>query len=316
MPIPQLTAVICFANEGDEVEQTVRGIRDTSGDNVDILLINDASDDGRDYESVADRFGCRYFLNSDRIGPAHCRQKGVRWAKTENVILLDAHMRFYAKDWHQSVNAAIAEDPNALYCTRSRPLAGGGIYEGGPIGHGASVTRREETFGASLKSKWNIRSLGESGTSYIPCLLGGNYAMQRDFMEHIGSYRGLHRYGCEEPLISIKAWLAGGSCKLINDIEIGHIYRGSEGAPWTEGNKFQHFNKLATARILMEDNEFNLYSTLVNSLSNAGNVRNVYESRKMLVMQARKQFQASRKLPLSYFWDLNAAFLRGETIAP
>lgn len=314
MPDPQLTAVICFANEGDEVEATVRGIRDTCGDKVDILLIDDASTDGRDYESVADAFTCRYLKNDEQIGPAHSRQKGIRWAKTENVILLDAHMRFYANDWHQQVNDAIAEEPTALYCTRSKPLKVGGEPSGAPTGLGASVTGLEETFSDSLKSKWNIRPLGDVGTAYIPCVLGGNYAMRRDYIEKIGGYRGLHRYGCEEPLISIKSWLAGGSCKLINDIEIGHIYRDSRGAPWTDSNRYQHFNKLTTARILMEDAEFEAYSKQVSSLPNAQAVRDVFNSRQMFVQQAKAQFEAVRRHPLAYFWDLNTAFLHGETL--
>jgi glycosyltransferase involved in cell wall biosynthesis len=41
----KLTVVMPFLNEGDEVEHTVQNIRQTAGDNVDILLINDASPD-------------------------------------------------------------------------------------------------------------------------------------------------------------------------------------------------------------------------------------------------------------------------------
>lgn len=316
MPAPHLTAVICFANEGSEVEATVAGIRDTCADNVDILLIDDASSDGEDYEQVAHRFGCRYFRNAEQIGPAHSRQKGIRWAKTDNVILLDAHMRFYEANWHKTINDAIAADPLALYCTRSRPLKRGGIYAGAPVGLGASVTRLEQTFEASLKSRWNIRALDKGDAPFIPCVLGGNYAMRRTFIDHIGGYRGLHRYGCEEPLISIKAWLAGGSCRLINGVEIGHIYRDASGAPWTDSNKFQHFNKLATARILMEDTEYDCYLQQAGALPNAKAVRDVFNSRQALVMQAREQFQKVRAHPLASFWELNAAFLKGEALTP
>ena len=219
MSDPKLTAAICFANEGDEVEHTVRGLRETCGDDIHILLINDASNDGRDYETVADKYECRYLLNESQIGPAHSRHKGLQWSKTENVIFLDAHMRFYGEGWHDIVNDIIADDPNALYCTRSIPLKKGGLPSESPVGLGASI-KMEEGFGKWLEADWNVTQRGDADTSYIPCALGGCYAVRRDFMLSFGGYQGLHRYGGEEPLISIKAWLSGGSCKVINTAEI------------------------------------------------------------------------------------------------
>ncbi|MCJ9428450.1 glycosyltransferase [Kordiimonas marina] len=323
MPTPALTAAICFANEGDEVERTVRGIRETAGHEVDILLINDASDDDVDYETVAHSYGCRYMLNEARVGPAHSRHKGARWARTENVLFLDAHVRFYASDWHRIINDTIAADPKALYCALSRPLRPAtadrdAVETGAPLGRGASVKLLEATFTESLKPEWNQRPLGDTGTAYVPCVLGGCYAMRRDFLMKIGGYRGLHRYGGEEPLISIKAWLAGGSCQLINEVEIGHIYRDSRGAPWVDHIKYQHFNKLATARILMGDKAFAAYWALLATLptAEAEATRKVYESRRSFTAQAHRDFEAIRRHPIDYFYALNDAFLKGEAIKP
>lgn len=315
MTDPQLTAVICFANEGDEVELTVAGIRDTCGEEVEILLINDASDDGRDYETVADRYGCRYFVNEAQIGPAHSRHKGLTWAKTDNVILLDAHMRFYADDWHKAINETIERDPYALYCTRSRPLRPGGERSPAEIGLGASIKMDEPLFQDWLKADWNIKPRGEGPTMYVPCVLGGCYAFRRDFMLSFAGYRGLHRYGGEEPLISIKAWLVGGSCQLINDVEIGHIYRAGKPAPWRDTIKYFHFNKLVTARVLMDDSGFAIALEKLEALPEAPDVRDVYKSREALVNTARRDFLKVQQRPLDDFLALNAAFRRGEDIA-
>ena len=46
----RLTVVMPFLNEGEEVGRTVRSIRETAGDSVDILVLNDDSDDGYDYD--------------------------------------------------------------------------------------------------------------------------------------------------------------------------------------------------------------------------------------------------------------------------
>lgn len=315
MSDPKLTAAICFANEGDEVENTVRGLRETCGDDIHILLINDASDDGHDYETVADRYGCRYFLNEARIGPAHSRHKGLRWAKTDNVIFLDAHMRFYGQNWHKAVNDIIEQDPNALYCTRSKPLKQGGEPSGAPTGIGASI-KMEDGFENWLAADWNIHPRGEADTSYVPCVLGGCYAVRRDFMLSFGGYQGLHRYGGEEPLISIKAWLAGGSCKVINSVDIGHIYRGGEGAPWVDTIRYFHFNKLATARIVMDDGNFADARTRMETVGHPGNVHAVYNSRRAFVEKARSVFMKVQQRPYDYFLALNSAFRNGETIEP
>lgn len=309
MSEPKLTAAICFANEGEEVENTVRGIRETCGDAVDILLINDASTDGRDYESVADAYECRYLVNTEQIGPAHSRHKGLRLAKTENVILLDAHMRFYAQDWHDGVNEAIDKSPRSLFCTRSKPLKTGGVYAGGPVGMGASLQVFGPDFNASLRPNWNIKELDDSGLSPVPCVLGGCYAFRRDFMLNIGGYKSLHRYGGEEPLISVKAWLAGDGCKLINDVEIGHIYRDEKGAPWKDSIKFSHFNKLATARVLMGDPDFERILAQTNNLPQGDAARRVYRSRELFVQQAKAEFDRVRTKSLDHFIDVNQAFL-------
>ena len=316
MSLPVLTAVICFANEGDEVEHTVRGIRETCGDAVDIILINDASTDSPDYETVADQYSCRYLANENQIGPAQNRHKGLTWAKTENVILMDAHLRFYAPNWHRIVNDAIAADPDALYCVQSLPLKTGGEPSGAPVGIGAHMAFKAETFADSLQPKWNINPLSGTGVSCVPCVLGGVYAARRDYLLKIGGYRGLHRYGGEEPLISMKAWLSGGSCKVIHDVDIGHIYRDSRGAPWTDNIKYYHFNKLATAAILFGDDEMRSYLPLLDLLPEAGSAHNVYASRHPFVTQARREFDKIRRHPPEYFYALNEAFCRGETIIP
>lgn len=316
MSLPALTAVICFANEGEEVEITVQGLRDTCGDDIDILLINDASDDGRDYETVADRYGCRYLLNENQIGPAHSRHKGASWAKTENVIFLDAHMRFYERGWHIIVNEMIAQNPTTLFCTKSKPLKPGGEPSGAPTGHGASMIFMADDFNAALKPDWNIYPLEGAGPAYVPCVLGGNYAVNRDFFLSIGGYRGLHRYGGEEALISIKTWLAGGNCQLIRDVEIGHIYRDGRGAPWKDKVKYFHFNKLATAEILFDAQERAPYFKLLDALPEGKSAKQVFDSRRSFVHGARKVFQSVKRHPMAYFHELNDAFRRKESITP
>ena len=73
----RLTIIIPFLNEKEEVANTVRSIREYSNsDEVAILLINDASDDGYDYQQVAKTYQTEYILNPVRLGVAASRDMG------------------------------------------------------------------------------------------------------------------------------------------------------------------------------------------------------------------------------------------------
>lgn len=52
-----------------------------------------------------------------------------------------------------------------------------------------------------------------------------SYAASRAYWQKLDGLRGLRQYGCDEQLISLKAWLDGGSCVLLKHVVLGHIYR-------------------------------------------------------------------------------------------
>lgn len=72
-----LTVIIPFLNEGDEVENTVKSIRETNREYIEIILINDCSSDGYDYEKVATIYNTQYIVNPQRMGVAKSREIGV-----------------------------------------------------------------------------------------------------------------------------------------------------------------------------------------------------------------------------------------------
>lgn len=58
----KLTIIIPFLNEGDEIEKTLKSIRETSRTNVDIIIINDCSTDNFDYLYAAKKIQRNLFL--------------------------------------------------------------------------------------------------------------------------------------------------------------------------------------------------------------------------------------------------------------
>lgn len=95
----RLTIIIPFLLEKEEVEQTLDNMFRFLLDEVDIILINDASNDDSDYRKVAEQYGALYIENEERIGVAASRDKGIELCATPYFLLLDAHMRFYDNRW-------------------------------------------------------------------------------------------------------------------------------------------------------------------------------------------------------------------------
>jgi glycosyltransferase involved in cell wall biosynthesis len=250
-----LTVVIPFLNEREEIERTLRSLRDTS-DDVDVILVDDVSDPFP-YEDVAKKYDAKYIRNEERIGVAGSRDLGVSLSKTPNVLIIDGHMRFKNDDWHKKIPDAISADPECAYCTVCLGLGYGRseITDDTPKyagGHIQFVTDMKGLSREILEPKWLPWQEGLSGRVYeIPCILGANYAFSVEFYKKIKGLEGLRMWGCDEVYLSMKAWQAGGSCKLLGNVEIGHIFRDS--APYVTGVENLFYNKLLLCRTILPD---------------------------------------------------------------
>ena len=112
-----LTCIINFKNEKTDVERTLNSIFATA--NPHIILINDASDDGFDYDAVVDKYNNRditYIKNKVSIGASRCRDLGVVRCKTEYFVLMDCHLRFYTNDWDKIMLNEIKQHNDSVIC--------------------------------------------------------------------------------------------------------------------------------------------------------------------------------------------------------
>lgn len=87
-----ISIIIPFVNEKDEVFSTIESIEKNKGCiNCEIIVINDASDDGFDYRHhLCGIKDIRYYENTNRIGVAACRDMGVALSTHDKFLLLDA----------------------------------------------------------------------------------------------------------------------------------------------------------------------------------------------------------------------------------
>lgn len=306
---PELTVVITFKNEADMLRDTLENIRATAGDDVDIHLINDASDDNYDYLGLAAHFSCRYDVQPTSRGPAANRNQGADAAKTPYVIFLDAHMRCYQGDWHERVLLAIKSEPRALYCCVSRPLDIDAQRASGAEGHGAYLRLNDEPAERLLLAEWNTTPLTHTRYPMIPLPLGATYAFSVEFFQEIGGYIGLRQYGGEEAYAGMKSWLMGGSCRLISDVVIGHIYRSIELRPWQSAFSYYLYNKILLAVTLFPREQYQAYIEKLRGLPDFPQAMETLKAEHGFVNNLRAYIQENSCYDAEFFLELNQAFI-------
>ena len=220
-----LTCVITFLNEHIEVFRTVKSIRDSVGDQVDIVLVNDCSEDGIEYKVIANQFNCKYVLNQHRQGVANSRDIGVMMAETDYCMILDAHMRFYDDTWLPRMIEEIDANPKRLYCTGCQalwwPLEEDKYQH---VNLGAYLTFNFNNHYDSLEPKWTKTKNRPDGTEAIPIILGANYGFAKEYYAYIGGDDGLLMYGGDAAGLSLKSWALGDGCAILNDVIIGQVF--------------------------------------------------------------------------------------------
>ena len=244
-----LTAIIPFLNEGAEIQRTVASIRETAGSEVNILLINDCSEDDTDYKAVAEQYNASYYFNDSRQGVARSRDIGVELCETPYFILFDGHMRFYHNDWWKAVTEALDNNDRAIYCLRCYPLD-----ENFQIKNvkstGAFINFGENTQKNILDTQWIYTdNTPDMSVIQIPCVLGACYAVSKRYWQYMSGLAGLRSYGCDEAYMSIKTWLEGGKCLLMKNIKVGHIFR--KKMPYSLHQPDVVYNRLLIAELLL-----------------------------------------------------------------
>ena len=161
-PLPgnRLTLIIPFLNEGSEVRNTLHSIRECAADRVEVIVINDASDDGIDYASEVRPFRVSYLVNKHRKGVAGCRDWGISLCRTPFFLLLDAHMRFYDGRWPERLVSLLEADDRVLLCCQTRFLEKDGegvvrLCEECATTYGAVTPFEQNQYWPDIK--WNYR---------------------------------------------------------------------------------------------------------------------------------------------------------------
>lgn len=231
--VPQITAykltvLIPFMNEGEEVAATVRDVRRTAGERMDILVVNDCFTDGYDYKKDLERYNVTYLENKENKGSAPSRDICVENCRTPYFLFLDAHMRFFCEGWADKIVNLLETNDRQLLCLQTISLkkdeTGVHVNKKDSPAYGAYMPLSMDSCLPDIK--WNRKEFNpQSPTQEIPMVLGAAYAGSKRYWQYLRGMEGMMRYGTEEQCISLKVWLEGGRCLLLKNQKVGHIYR-------------------------------------------------------------------------------------------
>ena len=257
----KMTIIIPTLNEPDnEAYNTVKNIYETADSNLfDIIVIDDCSD-SKYRLNFNDFTGVRLIRNNKRIGVDECRQMGGELAATDNILILDSHMRFFNNsNWLNKMIECCEKEPTTLYCSVSLGL---GYHVGMDLSkacgkyYAADLLFYDKTAPANrqsreiLEPKW--RSKEEKGEIYeVPIVLGAVYFMRRDRFHYLHGLKNLKMWGSSEVFLSLKNYLAGGVNKIHTGIEVGHRYR--DNSPFVTEIRWLYYNKAYLCNTILPD---------------------------------------------------------------
>ena len=248
----KLSVVIPVLNEGEELSRTLFEVRRTASDNVDVIVVDDASTDGYDYKQASLHYNACYIRHPERWGSGPTKQHGIDEVCTPYFLVIDSHMRFYDSIWWQEICDQIDNNHEAVYCTRCKPWsARTGREMETPIHGGAYVDFFATGSRSLLDLHWLRAQYPNEKILTVPCVLGACYAASKDYWRYLRGFEGLRGYGCEEIYISLKSWMMGKGCRLINNITIGHLFR--EEFPYVVGRNEDLINKMIVTDLLLPD---------------------------------------------------------------
>jgi glycosyltransferase involved in cell wall biosynthesis len=290
---PKLSVVITVLNDQEELLETIKSIRETSPKReVEIVVIDDAS--AKPAEVPGDVLLKR---NPARVGCGASRHLGAELAMADHLLFIDAHMRF-VPGWYGKALLKIKARPTTLHCATCLGLGYGTMDLGQHKGayHGARLVF-DDAEGHVFEGVW---AGSKSEDDYeIQCVMGACYFIPKDFFFKIGGLKSNWLWGADEPVLSLKAWLAGGDVRLLKDVQIGHKFRSE--APYTTDSGAVVYNKLRGMAVTLPEKEFErLDAVLVKDTAYPG-AKQKFEADLEEILLERAEFRKVASRDVEWF---------------
>jgi glycosyltransferase involved in cell wall biosynthesis len=240
-------------------------------DDIEIVIVDDGSYEKLELSQLPPSRAIKIYRIDSSKGVGHAFDMGVKRAHSDNILLMGSDI-IVNEEWKEKAIYNAEQYPMSFTCTTCVNLSEQDLsWEGKKKSYGAtlSVTTPD---GDILQCSW-LREKQKDTSYEIPALLGTCYAVKKRWYMHIGGWGHLkknwglnkeegkwvgHRiWGGLEPMISLKSWFAGGSCRIDPSWETGHIFGRAAHVAKSRGSRWDmyYFNKLFIAHTLFTPEE-------------------------------------------------------------
>jgi GT2 family glycosyltransferase len=293
--------IIASHNEGSALCQTIESsLASYSDEDIEIVVADDASDDGS-IDEMRRRFPrVRLFRNEERLGTSVAKDLGARNAGGETLIFLDAHCK---------------PEADAIPLMISAVELSGGRYVVMPriatLDSCQWITRTAETGTGytieldSLDPKWiGLDAMRLTGRFYeCPCIIGCCLGVSRAAYERVGGFdRQMRVWGVEDVDFGVRCWLMGYS--IVHDPVslIGHRFR--KAFPYAVPVEHIIANKLRMALKIFDEPTFLRWLDPFRSRYEKTSFEKawgIFERRRKSAEREKDYLRANAERPLSWY---------------
>lgn len=254
----KFSIIIANYNDNYYVDELLRSLIDTDlvgcEYKCEIIIVNDGCDENyiiphkyEEYDTPYDysHLDIKLLERNINLGVGDSFDWGVSIATGEYIILMGADVCVNKNGW---VKEAIDDyerfftfGDKGIMCFANQPLAEDKKHL---IRYGASIVWKMDgtslsekhrnygdlTYRDIIQGQW-IKDCPKDGIGHVPCLMGAVYLTRRDYYNYIKGFAGHRVWGGLEPLISLKAYLSGGSVVVNSNILTTHSFMRSNRTP-------------------------------------------------------------------------------------
>ena len=296
MSKPELSIIIPMHGEPQGfLEDTVNSIRDTIDVTYEIICVDDASGVHID--------GVTMLHHKKHKGVGAAFDTGVAVAKSDTLFLMGSDIRFIPNKWASKMIAETNAHPKAFSCTTCVGLNADAMdvneRRTKSRRNGARILvfhdhkahpKKAANFRNILECQWLGVYKGESKESFeVPSILGAAYGVKKEWYNYVDGWWGHRSWGTLEPMISLKSWLMGGSCRTTPDIETGHVFK-SGGTHGTQ-NSHLMYNKILVATLLFSDYDSQRLIQFLGSNPSVSAGKRLFDENKEAIMAKRDEYK-------------------------
>lgn len=244
--VDKASVIITSYNEGDKLKTTVDSVRRNTT-NAEIILIDDASDDGSINALDVDKM----IRNNKRQGIINSRRQGVAAATGKTLTFLDGHHK--VSEGCINMCAELALETGSIVYPRVY-----GWEQRNWTGYGCFMQLKTRDYEGGFGARWNFREPRDCVSRTSMFIVPG-YTMGREAYAKCELIDGMMNWGASEPNLAVKAFFTDTDLLVHKGPLCQHFFRAQGTSHYRLDGRIAKCNHLRVARVCFEEETWKNY---------------------------------------------------------